>query len=93
MTRSRSWWKTLIGVVLTGLMLFPLYWMINVSLTQPTDLRRDPPNLFPLNPTFDGYTTVINAAASMNCRQPRSPPWPRRRPRAPPSQRAPSGLR
>jgi len=60
MTRSRSWWKTLIGVVLTGLMLFPLYWMINVSLTQPTDLRRDPPNLFPLNPTFDGYTTVIN---------------------------------
>ena len=32
-------------------MLFPLYWMINVSLTQPTDLRKDPPNLFPVNPT------------------------------------------
>lgn len=60
MTARRSWWKTLIGVVLTGLMLFPLYWMINVSLTQPTDLRRDPPNLFPVNPTFDGYTTVIS---------------------------------
>ena len=55
----RAWWKTLLGVVFTGLMLFPLYWMINVSLTQPTDLRRDPPNLFPLNPTFDGYTQVI----------------------------------
>ncbi len=60
MTLRRTWWKTLIGVVLTGIMLFPLYWMINVSLTQPTDLRRDPPNLFPVNPTFAGYTTVIS---------------------------------
>jgi len=60
MTARRSWWKTLVGVVLTGLMLFPLYWMINVSLTQPTDLRRDPPSLFPLNPTFGGYTKVIS---------------------------------
>ena len=60
MRLRRSWWKTAVGVVLTGIMLFPLYWMINVSLTQPTDLRRDPPNLFPLNPTFDGYTQVIS---------------------------------
>lgn len=60
MTTTRSWGKTLAGVVLTGLMLFPLYWMINVSLTQPTDLRRDPPNLIPVNPTFSGYTTVIS---------------------------------
>jgi multiple sugar transport system permease protein len=59
MTRQRSWWKTVIGVVLTGIMLFPLYWMINVSLTQPTDLRRDPPSLFPVNPTFSGYSKVI----------------------------------
>jgi multiple sugar transport system permease protein len=58
--RERSWWKTLVGVALTGLMLFPLYWMINVSLTQPTDLRRDPPHLFPINPTFDGYSKVIS---------------------------------
>ena len=41
-------------------MLFPLYWMINVSLTQPTELRKDPPNLFPFNPTFDGYQTVLS---------------------------------
>ena len=41
-------------------MLFPLYWMINVSLTQPTDLRKDPPNLFPVNPTFDGYAQVLS---------------------------------
>lgn len=59
MRTHRMSWKTLIGIVLTAAMLFPLYWMINVSLTQPTELRKDPPNLFPVNPTFDGYTRVL----------------------------------
>ena len=49
-----------VGVVLTGIMLFPLYWMLNVSVTQPSDLRKDPPNLFPVNPTFDGYSKVLS---------------------------------
>ena len=60
MTTGKRIWKTVIGVLLTGAMLFPLYWMINVSLTQPEDLRKDPPNLFPINPTFDGYTKVLS---------------------------------
>jgi multiple sugar transport system permease protein len=60
MTRSRKTLNTVIGVVLTAIMLFPLYWMVNVSLTQPTELRKDPPNLFPINPTFAGYATVLN---------------------------------
>ena len=29
-----TWWKTAIGLVLTALMLFPVYWMINESLTR-----------------------------------------------------------
>ena len=58
-TRGR-WWKTVVGVILTGIMLFPLYWMVNVSLTQPTALRKDPPDLFPVNPTFDGYSRVLS---------------------------------
>jgi multiple sugar transport system permease protein len=58
-TRRRSIWKTIVGVILTAIMLFPIYWMINVSLTQPVDLRRDPPNFFPVNPTFAGYTQVV----------------------------------
>jgi multiple sugar transport system permease protein len=57
--RARTLATTAIGVILTAVMLFPLYWMINVSLTQPTDLRRDPPNLFPVNPNFEGYTRVL----------------------------------
>jgi multiple sugar transport system permease protein len=49
-----------IGVILTAIMLFPLYWMVNVSLTQPENLRKDPPDLFPVDPTFAGYERVIN---------------------------------
>lgn len=51
---------TVIGVILTAVMLFPLYWMVNVSLTQPDRLRKDPPDLFPVNPTFAGYERVIS---------------------------------
>jgi len=58
--RSRRVLTTVVGVLFTAVMLFPLYWMVNVSLTQRTDLRRDPPSLFPFNPTFDGYSTVLS---------------------------------
>ncbi|WP_311243676.1 carbohydrate ABC transporter permease [Microbacterium sp. WCS2018Hpa-23] len=51
--------STAVGVVLTVIMLFPLYWMVNVSLTQPENLRKDPPDLFPVDPTFAGYARVF----------------------------------
>lgn len=38
----RAWWKTGVGLVLTGLMLFPVYWMINVSFTRDRDMRASP---------------------------------------------------
>ncbi|GGN94235.1 sugar ABC transporter permease [Actinoplanes lobatus] len=40
-------------------MLFPVYWMINVSLTKDTDMRADPPHLVPLNGTLEGYRAVV----------------------------------
>jgi multiple sugar transport system permease protein len=46
MTATRPWWKTALGIVFTALMLFPVYWMANVSLTRTGDLRSDPPHLF-----------------------------------------------
>ncbi|MEO6083930.1 MAG: carbohydrate ABC transporter permease [Umezawaea sp.] len=52
-------WKTGVGVLLTALMLFPVYWMVNVSLTPTDRMRKDPPDLVPLNPTFDGYRRVF----------------------------------
>jgi multiple sugar transport system permease protein len=57
---QRSTRTTGIGVVLTALMLFPVYWMINVSLTPQKDMRKTPPDLFPLHPTFSGYQAVFH---------------------------------
>ena len=56
----RRWWVTAAGVLLTAAMLFPVYWMINVSLTKASDMRKSPPNLIPLDPTFEGYSAVIH---------------------------------
>jgi multiple sugar transport system permease protein len=52
--------KTALGVVLTAIMLFPVYWMINVSFTQTSDMRKNPPNWFPINGTVSGYAAVIH---------------------------------
>ncbi|MFD5317674.1 carbohydrate ABC transporter permease [Streptomyces sp. NPDC127098] len=59
MTRRRAPWKTLVGLALTAVMLFPVYWMVNVSLTRPEHMRRDPPDWFPLDPTLAGYQAVL----------------------------------
>jgi multiple sugar transport system permease protein len=57
--KRRSWWLTALGVLFTALMLFPVYWMINVSLTQASNMRKSPPNLIPVDGTLDGYTVVL----------------------------------
>jgi len=58
--RIRTGTDVLIGTVLCAGLLFPLYWMINVSLTKPQDLARIPPYMFPLDPTFDGYRLALD---------------------------------
>lgn len=60
MTRRTPWWKTGIGLVLTALMLFPVYWMINVSLTREQDMRKSPPDWFPRGGTLEGYRAVLD---------------------------------
>ncbi len=54
---TRSAGYTALGIVFLGLMLFPVYWMINASL-QPSGntLTAD---LFPLTPSFAGYEKAI----------------------------------
>jgi multiple sugar transport system permease protein len=58
--RSRTWWKTAIGLLLTGVMLFPVYWMLNVSFTRDQDMRKSPPGLFPVHGTLEGYRAVLD---------------------------------
>ena len=50
---------TMIGVCITGLMLFPLYWIVNLSLSRQVDTLRYPPPLIPLNLTLDGYRDAL----------------------------------
>ncbi|MCI1788220.1 MAG: carbohydrate ABC transporter permease [Actinomyces sp.] len=51
---------TVLGLIFTALMLFPVYWMANVSLTKTEDMRKTPPNWFPSNPTLDGYASALH---------------------------------
>jgi multiple sugar transport system permease protein len=60
MRARRSWWKTVLGIVLTAIMLFPVYWMINVSLTKTSNMRKTPPNLIPIDGTISGYVSVFH---------------------------------
>ena len=57
-TVRRTWWKTALGVVFVAIMLFPVYWMVNVSLTPRTDIRDG--NLYPKNLTFEHYGVVLH---------------------------------
>lgn len=55
-----TWWKTVTGLVLTSVMLFPVYWMLNVSFTREQDMRKSPPGLFPVHGTLEGYRAVVD---------------------------------
>ncbi len=59
-TRRRSGWKTALGILLTAVMLFPVYWMLNASFTRDTDLRKTPPSFVPLHGTLEGYRAVLH---------------------------------
>jgi len=54
---QRTWWKTAIGAVLTAIMLFPVYWMVNVSLTARGSIRDG--DLWPKDFTLDHYRVVL----------------------------------
>ena len=59
MTSRRKLVKTAFGLFLTAIMLFPVYWMVNVSFTKPNEMRLSPPPLFPLRGTLEGYEAVL----------------------------------
>ncbi|MCH6169356.1 carbohydrate ABC transporter permease [Pseudonocardia alaniniphila] len=53
----RSWGSTLVGVLILAVMLFPVYWMVNVSL-QPSGSAVSTP-WFPLHVSLDGYAAAV----------------------------------
>lgn len=59
MQHRSTWWKTAIGVILTLIMLFPVYWMINISFTQRRSIRSGA--LIPLDFTLDNYAKAFDS--------------------------------
>lgn len=57
MTSRRGWGNTVVGVLLLAVLLFPLYWMLNVSLQPSGSAVRTP--WIPLELSFDGYATAL----------------------------------
>src|SRR5919112_1592712 len=53
-----GWGSTAAGIAILAVLLFPIYWMINVSL-QPSGSAVGTPWL-PFNLSFDGYTTALS---------------------------------
>lgn len=59
--RRRGAGTTVIGVVILAIMLFPVYWMINISLQPAKDLLRIPPELFPFDATLSAYASALSS--------------------------------
>lgn len=55
---SRHWGHTVVGVLIIAVMLFPLYWMLNVSLQPSAGAVATP--WVPVDLTLDGYATAIS---------------------------------
>ncbi|MCK0115724.1 carbohydrate ABC transporter permease [Isoptericola sp. S6320L] len=56
-TSTRRLSSTILGIVLLAIMLFPVYWMVNVSLQGGSTAASS--TFFPTDITFDGYRTAI----------------------------------
>lgn len=60
--RAKDLGWTLVALVITGLMLFPFYWIVNISFMHETDILHYPPPFFPPQPTLDGYREAASTA-------------------------------
>ena len=56
---ARNWLRTVLGVVIVAVLLFPLYWMVNASLQPSGALLRPDPAFFPVGGTLDGYRKAL----------------------------------
>lgn len=58
--KRREIGSTIVAVAILAVMLFPLYWMINISLQPAKDLLRIPPELFPIDATLSAYSSALS---------------------------------
>ncbi len=53
---------TAAGILITGFMLFPLYWIVNLSFMNQMEILQTPPPFIPPNPTLDAYRNALSTA-------------------------------
>ena len=56
---SRARLSTILGALIVGLYLFPVYWMVTGSIKPESDLFLSPPQLVPLHPQTHTWTSEI----------------------------------
>jgi multiple sugar transport system permease protein len=61
MKAKRSLWLTLIGLCITAVFLFPIYWMLITSFKNNGEVFISPPTLFPNHIVLSGYANQLNA--------------------------------
>jgi multiple sugar transport system permease protein len=59
MTRRPGWHKTVVGTVIVGILLFPVYWMVLTSARTEADAARTPPALLPTQLDFTAYSKAV----------------------------------
>ncbi len=60
MAERPRWVKTTLGCVIVGFILFPLYWMTNISLQPRAALLATDPSWLPFPPLLDTYALVLD---------------------------------
>ena len=61
---ARHLGTTVIAVVIVFVLLFPLYWIVNVSLLNQIDILRYPPAFIPPQVSLDGYRAALAEAGT-----------------------------
>lgn len=61
--RPTKWLKTVIGCIVVGLYLIPVYWMVVTSLKPEGDIFAVPPQVVPFHPQWTSYFTVLQDPA------------------------------
>ena len=57
----KKWGATIFGLLITFLMLFPIYWMLVNSVETTKEMFSNPVSLVPIHPTFEPYVMVWQA--------------------------------
>jgi len=56
--------RFILGLIVTGVYLIPLFWMVSTSLKPQNEIIQKPPVLFPSSPQFDSYRSIMGLPTS-----------------------------